>query len=255
MTEYKSRLVKELCDQLKNMPEVLAIWEGGSAATGFEDECSDLDLTIVTGGKNGDLIFAILDSLLDSQHGIARRFRVPEPSWHGMSQCVYLLQDSPEFFYCDICTVEKDNPHKLSENDRHGKARIHYDPQGLCVDSLTDPAELQTIARRVWDSATAVDFIFETELAKALHRGNYIDCASIYHTFLQRCLIPLMNLKHRPTKADFGLRYIPREYPQNAIDEVDTLLRLGSLEELKTKALHMLSMYQEIKQELQPKFQ
>ena len=113
MNEYKKNLTLEICDFLRSREEVLAIWEGGSAATGFEDEWSDLDLITVTEQKAGDEIFEgwIASGLFTR---IVRRYRVPEPTWHGMSQCFYQLKDSPEFFMRSA-TVAKDNPNKLTE--------------------------------------------------------------------------------------------------------------------------------------------
>jgi len=252
MTEYKEKLTADLCEHLKTLEEVLAIWEGGSAATGFEDAYSDLDLSIVTKHKAGDDIFAVLDEILEQNHGIARRFRIPEPSWHGMSQCVYLLKDSPELFYCDICTVEQDNPHKLTEADRHGRARVHYDPLHLLETKNTPDEELQAIAKRVYISATAIDFVFEIELKKAVKRGLFIDSMSVYHTFLQRCLIPLLNLKYRPFKADFGMRYIHRDYPASAVHQVEDLLRIG--DDVSQKLPTLFELYHETKRELEPAF-
>jgi hypothetical protein len=252
MTDYKKQLTADLCEQLKTLEEVLAIWEGGSAATGFEDDYSDLDLSIVTRHKAGDEIFAWLDEYFEAKHGIARRFRIPEPSWHGMSQCVYLLKDSPELFYCDICAVERDNPHKLTEPDRHGQARVHYDPLHLLETKNTPQEELQAIAKKVWKSATSIDFVFEIELRKAVRRGLLIDSISVYHTFLQRCLIPLLNLKYRPYKADFGMRYIGRDYPPNAAKQVEELLHIG--DDLSLKLPILFELYQETKKELAPAF-
>ncbi len=59
---YKRELTEAMCALLKQQEQVLAIWEGGSAATGFEDEYSDLDFCIVTKRKAGDEIFSKLTS-------------------------------------------------------------------------------------------------------------------------------------------------------------------------------------------------
>ncbi|MCB5295995.1 MAG: nucleotidyltransferase domain-containing protein [Candidatus Cloacimonetes bacterium] len=246
---YKRELTEAMCALLKQQEQVLAIWEGGSAATGFEDEYSDLDFCIVTKRKAGDEIFSKLDEFFAAQHGIARRFRIPEPAWHGMSQCMYLLSDSPELFYCDICVVERDNPHKLTEQDRHGSARILYDPQGILKPITSSQEELDAICRRVWRMAASLDFVFEIELKKAIKRGLTIDAISLYHTFLQRCLVSLLNLKYRPHKADFGLRYIHREYPAEAVTRVEDLLSIK--DGLPKNVEMMLALYHDTKKELE----
>lgn len=254
MNEYKKNLTLEICDFLKNRNEVLAIWEGGSAATGFEDEWSDLDLITVTEHKAGDEIFEALDQLLDSAHGIVRRHRVPEPAWHGMSQCFYQLKDSPEFFYCDLATVDKDNPNKLTERDRHGTARVYYDPQRIFAASSTPEQELDAIARRVWQSVTGIDFVLSIELGKAMKRGIMIDCISLYQSFIQRCLIPLLNLKYRPHKADFGYRYIHRDFPKEVVLQIENLFEDITSKNLSYSIPILLKLYEETKQELSTRF-
>jgi len=254
MTDYKNQLIAEMLEVLCAEDEVVAIWEGGSVATGFADEYSDLDLTIVTRNKAGNQIFALLDQLFKKHHGIKRKFRVPEPCWHGMSQCAYLLEDSPSLFYCDLCTVELDNPHKLTESDRHGFARIVYDPQGIFKAGLTPAEELERIARRVWQLTTGMDFVLQIELQKALSRGIKTDIINCYNGFIMRCLIPLLNLLHRPHKADFGLRYIHRDYPSQVLQQVEEMLDFGSLEGIIDRSKKLIGLYQETKTKLSARY-
>ena len=127
----------ELKDLLQGIPCVVAAWEGGSAATGYLDEYSDLDLGIAIQGESADIVFTTLDEWFELKQGIARKFRMPEPAWHGMSQCFYLLHGMPPCFYCDICVVDSANPHKFTEPDRHGHAVVWFDPQGVIGTGFT----------------------------------------------------------------------------------------------------------------------
>lgn len=238
---------QKLCAHLQKMDEVIALWEGGSAATGFKDIYSDLDLTIVTEHKLADEIFARLDEYLSRNYGILRRFRMPEPTWHKMSQCFYLLSSSPQCFYCDIAVTDKANPDKLTAFDRHGKAIVHYDKDHIYHAQATDPLELKRIQKRIYQMTTSLDFIFMLELEKALLRCNWIAANSAYHTFISRCLIPLMNLKHRPHKADFGMRYIERDYPEEAAVFIADLLRVDSIEQIQQKSPAAFDRYAELK--------
>ncbi|MBW6515879.1 MAG: nucleotidyltransferase domain-containing protein [Candidatus Cloacimonetes bacterium] len=89
MNTLTDELRLELKEFLQHHSEIVAAWEGGSAATGYLDQYSDLDLSIVINKGNPDNIFSILDEFLESRYGIIKRFRMPEPTWHGMSQCFY----------------------------------------------------------------------------------------------------------------------------------------------------------------------
>ncbi len=61
-------------------------------------------------------------------------------------------------------------------------------------------------------------------------------------TFLQRFYAPVFNLKYRPAKADFGLRYINRDWPTEAVHQVIELFK-GSSQERNDKILKILADY------------
>jgi len=95
-------LKSKLKELLQNKPQVLAAWEGGSAATGFLDDYSDLDLGIVTDKDMADELFGLIEEFFCADYGIIAKFRMPEPAWHGMSQCFYLLDKLPPLFYSTL---------------------------------------------------------------------------------------------------------------------------------------------------------
>lgn len=248
---YKVQDVKDSLNQmLQSRPEVLALWEGGSVATGFSDEYSDLDLMIISLDKNADTLFSAIEQHLQDHYGILRKFRIPEPAWHGLSQCFYLLKDSPLHFYCDIAITHPENPNRHSETDRHGHAKVWYDPQNLFEIKTTDPAELEEIRRHVWRSATSIDFLMRIELEKNFSRQNWMAVQPNYMSFLNRCLVPLMNLKYRPLKAEFGIRYSDRDYPKDMADFLANLISIANLEDVKVKMPQMFAIYDSLKEEL-----
>jgi hypothetical protein len=72
---------------LEPQPFVHALWEGGSAAFGRLDEMSDLDLVIDADDDKVEAVISLLDGLFaglqtngEPGAGIARRYRLPEPS-------------------------------------------------------------------------------------------------------------------------------------------------------------------------------
>ncbi len=105
--------------------------KGGSAATGFEDEFSDLDLAIVCKDHAVEAIFSLLESWLKVNYSITRKFRVPEPSWHGFSQCFYQIENVPPLFYLDIAVIKKSLPDKFTESDRHGNAVVWFEKEKI----------------------------------------------------------------------------------------------------------------------------
>ncbi len=191
--------IKEgLKELLHNMPQVLAAWEGGSAATGFLDEFSDLDLSIVIADDDPEPIFRILNEHFSSQYGIDRQFRMPEPTWHGMSQCFYLLKDCELYFYCDIAVVPAANPQKFTEPDRHGNALIWFDKTGVYTAENSSSEEREKLVQRVLTNSVVTDFLGIIELQKALARGSWLSSQMNFQLFVNRHLIPLLNVKYRP---------------------------------------------------------
>lgn len=247
--------VENLKDRLKsyltNLPEVVAAWEGGSAATGYLDEFSDLDLSIVIQDSEPDTLFSALESFFSQHYGILNSFRMPEPCWHGMSQCFYLLAGMPEMFYCDIVVVKSDNPRKFTEPERHGKAIIWFDKNGLYSNQATPPEELAAMAKHFYHVATDTSFLGIIELQKALARGNWIASQMNYMMFLNRHLVILLNLKYRPEKVDFGIRYSDRDYPPEVVAQLENYLKISRVEDISQHLQTALPLFEELKSQMQ----
>lgn len=240
----------KLKDLLYKQDNILAAWEGGSIATGFLDEFSDLDLYIVIEDDNTETVFTLLQEYFEQGFGIERSFRIPEPTWHGMSQCYYLLSDFPPYFYCDIAVVAVQNPHKFTEPDRHGNAVIWFDKQGNYSAEPTPDEERDKLLSRMYRNATATDWLSIIELQKALARDKWIASQLNYTMFLSRHLIPLLNIRYRPYKADFGIRNADRDYPPAAASDLEHLLRISSVEDIRNNTTRALAWYHELKSEL-----
>jgi len=119
--EIKSLLIKD--------KKVIAAWEGGSAATGFMDKYSDLDLAVVCEDDAVEAVYAKLEKLIEKNYGIERKYRVPEPAWHGFSQCFYKVGNVPELYYLDIAVIKRSIPDKFTEKDRHGDSVVWFEKE------------------------------------------------------------------------------------------------------------------------------
>lgn len=240
-----------LKDLLYSQDYIVAAWEGGSIATGYLDEFSDLDLLIVVEDEDTEPVFTLLQEYFERDYGIERSFRIPEPAWHGMSQCFYLLSDFPPFFYCDIAVVAAQNPHKFTEPDRHGNAVIWFDKQGIYKPVPTPNEERDLLLSRIYRNVTSTDWLGIIELQKALERDNWIASQMNYVMLLSRHLIPLLNIKYRPNKADFGIRYADRDYPPEAASELEDMLRIQDVADIRKHAEKAINWYYELKSEFE----
>lgn len=246
----KQMLRTELNHLLYDLPETIAAWEGGSAATGFLDDFSDMDLIIVCEDEAVELIFESLETYLESRCGIERKFRVPEPTWHGFSQCFYQVKNVPPLFYLDIAVVKKSIPDKFTESDRHGIAAIWFEkePTVITTPCPTDKRDLR--CKQFYAMATQSDFLMVLEIQKNLGRNRFVEAFPFYYQFISRQLGILLNLKYRPEKVDFGLRYASRDYSAEDAALVEELLQCGSLDTLKSNFAVAQSRYETLKQEL-----
>ncbi|HXK49916.1 MAG TPA: nucleotidyltransferase domain-containing protein [Clostridiales bacterium] len=250
----RSEITEGLKSLLEKNDKVIAVWEGGSAATGFLDDHSDLDLAVVCEDDAVEDVFFEIESHLESVYGIEEKFRMPEPAWHGFSQCFYKTGNVPELFYFDIAVIKRSNPNKFTETDRHGEAVIWFEKEKMVVPSVTPEEEIISKGKKLFHMATDTLFLTEIELKKALARRNFTEAFHQYFLIIYRTLGILLNLKYRPCKSDFGLRYADRDYEKHDAEFLDGLFKVTSTEELREKSDKVLLRISELREELETKW-
>jgi len=221
--EYREIFRQRIMNLFRDRDWMLGIWEGGSAATGFLDDLSDLDLGFVVEDERVEETFTLFEGLLAGHYGIKSRFRLPEPSWHGHSQCYYFVEKCPPLFYVDLLVEKKSAGDRLIEPDRHGKSLIWLNRENVLNPVETPAEEMLRKNKRFFQIQADTYPISRTETEKQLIRGNEIDAMLEYQGFIQRKLAALLNLKYRPAKYDFGIRYGDREYPPEVAERVGKL--------------------------------
>ena len=247
MLKYYQNIVKEIRTVFEDNDAILAAWEGGSAATGYLDEYSDLDLQIIVKDDFVEDAFTLLEDFLKENYGIKRKFRMPEPNWHGHSQSFYILEKSPEFFYVDfLVETYSTTKNRFLESNRHGNAVIWFDYKNL-IDQTPEKENsyLPKCARLFERIQETIDFTI-IELKKHILRKNEIDSFSLYYSFVN-ALVALMNIKYRPAKHDFRMRYIHRDFPKKEADFIARILKNENLETLSNNFSLALKGYDELK--------
>ncbi len=233
-------------------PDILAIWEGGSAATGRLDQYSDLDLEIVVEDDRVEPLFADLEAFLQAKFGIIRKHRVPEPAWHGMSQCFYQIDQAAPFVYLDVAVMKRNHPDKLMEEDRHGQAVVWFDRIHVYSQAPSSQESIVTRGKKLFNMIAQIDFLMMIEIEKGLARGHFIDVYPQYIGFVQRHLGVLLNLKYRPAKADFGIRYGRHDYGQEDVKLLESAMQAVGIEALRDRYAAVKKRYLELLDELTP---
>lgn len=229
---FREEMKREILDVFRPRPWVQAVWEGGSAATGYLDDFSDLDLVLVVNDDKVEAAFRLFEEYLENTHGIDRSFRVPEPAWHGHSQSFYFTGGAPPMFYIDFLVEKLSSTNRLLEPERHGRADIWFDRNGILDLSPTPAEEMQEKQARYLETLAGTLPLAVTEIRKQIARERPIDAASQYQRFVSARLGGLLNLKYRPAQFDFGIRYAERAYPPEVNMRLRELLYLNSFDDL-----------------------
>lgn len=254
MENFIKSITSGLKELLLSNSEVISAWEGGSAATGYKDELSDLDLVLICKDQSVDEIFKQIEKFLDRNYGIKTTFQVPQPAWHGHSQKFYILHQSPDSFYVDLLIQKQSADNRFLEPDRHGNAQVWFDKQGLINPVLSDPEEATKKMTKLFSIIEQSYELLIRDVKKQLVRKNLIDAIDEYQALVSRRLVPLLNFKYRPAKFDFGMRYTYRDFPQNICEKLESLLLINDLADLQHKIDCTQKWIEKLIEEHQPKF-
>jgi predicted nucleotidyltransferase len=249
MNEFNLKIRAELKQLLELEPKVITAWEGGALATGYFDEYSDLDLALITQDNAIESSFAIVENYLEANYGIKHKFRIPEPNWHGHSQCFYIIDNCPETFYVDFLIEKESAGNRFLESDRHGNAVVWFDKKNY-IDGTPTPDEVTRAKcqKQLKMITTYMPFTF-IDVQKQIYRGNKIDAFSIYYSLVNR-LVALYNIKYRPAKHDFGIRYLHRDFPVEIQEMIEKYLFNKSLEDVQSNLLEIKDIYHQLVSEL-----
>ncbi|MDO9576559.1 MAG: nucleotidyltransferase domain-containing protein [Candidatus Cloacimonadales bacterium] len=253
MINFRKDFIVKIKKLLESNSAIHCVWEGGSAATGYLDQYSDLDLGIICDDKKVEDTFEKIEKYLQKNYGIKENFRTPEPSWHGHSQCYYLLDKTPEYFYVDILIEKLSAGNRFMEIDRHGHSIVWFDHKRLFDSTPTQEKELAQKGKRFYKLINDSTWILILDVKKQILRKNTVDAFVLYYQLVNR-MAYLWNLKYCPAKSDFGLRYTHRDFPEETIIWLEDKLIVKNLAEMQKKLEIIDQKYSELLAELKAKW-
>ena len=249
MIDFRKEIIAELKNLLKSNDAVFTVWEGGSAATGYLDDLSDLDLGVICKDDAVEEVFEQIEKYLENKYGIETRFRMPEPTWHGHSQCFYILKNSPPLFYVDLLIEKLSAKNRFMESDRHGNSQIWFDKKSLMDPTPTPEEEIREKGKKIYKNIKESFPFLIMDAQKQIFRKNKIDAFDLYFRILSRLGVAL-NLKYRPHKYDFGLRYLYHDYPEYELKFLEDLLFVEEFNQLQPKLDIAVKRFNELIEEL-----
>lgn len=228
----RQQIIDAVHAALADLPYVSAAWLGGSQSFGRHDAWSDIDLQCLAPEDREDDVFAAVEAALERLSPIHTRFRLPMPTWHGSPQAFYRLRDADAFHMLDFLVMRAPFVAEFMEPTRHGAPVVLFDRDGVLRPVPADPAVYRDkIARRL-ETLRRMYALFTPLARKETLRGNWIDAATSYQTFVLKPLIEALRMRHDPLRFDFGARYLPHDLPADVVERLTRLHLSGGPEAL-----------------------
>jgi hypothetical protein len=210
----RSEIIESIHRALEKLPWVDALWEGGSAAFGREDQWSDVDLQAVVDDAKATELFDIVEAKLAALSPIKKLYRVPEPAWHGHSQRFYELEAAGPFLMVDFCVMKRSSPNRVLEREIHGSACFLFDRTGVAAGSKPgDPEAWDARLRDRIAQLTPRFQMFQSLVTKDCQRGRPLDALNFYQALTLVPLVEMLRIKHDPWRHNFGWRYLQHDLP------------------------------------------
>jgi hypothetical protein len=196
-----------VAEVLRPRPEVLAGWEGGSAAFGTIDAYSDIDLNfLVTDEVSLDVLHEAVEGALNAVSPIVTRHAAPPG-------CYYALRDAGEYLLVDLCFFRVGASDHHLDADRHGEPKPLFDKADWLRAPVKEAAALASARRRKLIELHEWFVVSQGFVRKALLRGLDADAMASFWGYTLRPLADLLRLRYCPARWDFGMRYLERDLP------------------------------------------
>jgi predicted nucleotidyltransferase len=249
----RQKILETLINTLQPIDFVFALWQGGSAAHGYTDEWSDLDIQVTVEDERVEETFSIVEKALESISKIRFKLRVPEPTWHGHSQCFYQLEAASPFLMVDFVLMKRSNPNHFLDLERHGKLVVAFDKANLIVQTNLNQSEhLEGMKARFEILKIKFDFL-QIFVKKEIYRGRFVEAIANYHNYTIQPLIEILGMVYRPNRYDFKTKYFSRDFPPDVIAKVSSLYCVKNLADLAEKQQLAEKIFAEARQQAETK--
>jgi hypothetical protein len=220
----REKVLSALVDALEPLSHVHAFWEGGAAGFDRVDQWSDADIQMVVEDDQVEETFGVIEGTLGSLSEIDVRYRLPEPTWHGHSQCFYRLKDASPYLMIDLVIMkETSEADRFMEVSIHGKPHVFFDKTGAVEDKAVDlEAHLAKIEARL-ESLKNMFNLFWILTPKEIYRGNSIEAVSFYMNYTLRPLVEALRIKHCPIRFFYSTRYVHYDLPPEVVARLEPL--------------------------------
>jgi hypothetical protein len=226
---------EKLASHLAGCESVLALWEGGSTAFGRTDQYSDLDLAVLYRIGARDAVWRKIDEALDELGGVDLRWNDPKPFRKGGGKRIFHLKAADPWLQIEITIIPHEAVQLYNQPERHGRIEVMFDRSGRLASIPQDEATDLDRAGVALHQSIMRWQLYCRWFRKELARGRTVDSFMAYYNRTLKPLLVVLNLRYRPSRWDFGLRYFNEELPREIVSAVETLCYVPNPEGLEER--------------------
>jgi hypothetical protein len=227
---------EKLASDLARYNSVLALWEGGSAALGWADEYSDMDLAVLYKLSARDEVWRAIDHTLEELGGVDLRWHDPKPFPKGGGKRIFRLKP-PSSLLLEINLIPETANDLYNQPERYGQIIILFDRNGrLAAPPPIDERHRLRIRFALHQSIIRWQINY-ARFRKELARSRPLDAFFMHYQMTIRPLIMVLNMRYRPNRWDFELRYVKEELPPEIAKFMERLQYVPSPEGLEERFL------------------
>lgn len=227
--QLRDRIISAVCQSLNQHQDVLAGWEGGSAAFGALDDYSDIDLIfLVNDAASIDRLYVAMEDALNAISPITMSHSAPPGRY-------YKLKDSGDYLLIDSCFVRVGESGHIHHVERHGHMIPLFDkgnwlrPRPLDEDAFTIKRDQRFRELQQWYPVS------QSFVRKAIARGQHAEALACFWGYTLKPLAELLRMRHCAARWDFGMRYLDRDLPPAEYARFRDLMFVVDLADLAVK--------------------
>ena len=170
-------------------------------------------------------VFKVIDGVVEKLGGDTARFRLPEPTWHGHSQCFYKLKDASPFLLIDLAIMkENTEADKFDVWATHGIPQICFDKKNLIIEQKIEPEEQAKAIMGRLEMLKNLFEIFYIMPLKETNRGNHVEAMFFYLGQTYRPLVEVLRMKYCPQRFNYATTYVYYDLPEDVVKRLENLI-------------------------------
>ncbi len=206
-TAFRTKVKQTLCKSLQPIPDVLAAWEGGSAAFGIEDEFSDIDLNFLLDSEADiDSFFLLVESTLESVSPVLVSHDEPPGRY-------FKLKDGGDYLLVDVCVYLPGSYVDCLNIERHGKIQPLFDKDHWLSSKPTSESSSDAFRSKRLESLKGWFSLSQLFVRKTINRSQEVEALAAFWGYTLKPLVELLRMRYCPERWDFGMRYLQRDLP------------------------------------------